>query len=614
MKHIYPVVFSFGETLRYKIDEQDQKYYLSTCRALINNEECNWGNTTASAGATKEPFYSIPIFSHSPSLDSDILRNLFKEWSTSSFPIIEDGKLINNDIIVLIEIKGINRDQLIYPLSNFITDVLNTEPLGSPRFIFFLDKLPSDDDKIFSHLNALVTDQKVILIDSEGNHVGTCSSSFKIEKYKSSREYRDLDSSQGIRRKLIKKHGHFQRLDGTGHCSRFFFDAHYCQAEIKDLILKHIDKHAFESEKFEYIIQLSKISEWLSLSVSSADGVLLSDGKEKYKNYKGVINFHNIDDYGEIVYEGGEILLVTDVIDSGKSIRDCIPKLFETFKGLTSENLMKLSVLNNIKKGNYDSSTKRRKVHLNGIDFYFSYMVEIEAIELLHSKCPQCQLNLEHTPISGDLKYELTSFDYWELNKTHELIPEKYGFSSRDAMLNIPNFLKWFENDAPFFAYKFELALRSYSINHPLTIVFPDETVNESGVQLTLEETASGKFVKRLKEIFKNQYIQYIGIPRKIIDDIRDEKIEVSELNNLNTEDWVYNLENLPPEQKIIIVDEFHRGGSTFESMFKIVSYFKKKPICYFPIVDFNPNKSKTYAEIYDGIQVLTLYSFNLVS
>lgn len=614
MKNIYPLIFSFGDSLRYKINEQDRKYFFSTTRALLNNEECSWG--TIPDHENWELFFTIPISATTPSRDNNVLQYRFNERVRDKFKIIKDNKFINDNTIILIEIKEISRDQLIFPLSLSISEILASEPKNVPRIIMFLDRLPTRDDTIFSIIYKLSEEGKIILVDKAGTALPANAGvgSFKLEKFLSSRKHRDIDLHEAIKRKLIRKHGHFERLDKSPYCNRFFYDASYCIAEIRQLIVDFITSSAFKSEKFEYIIQLSQFTKWFPLAVSGADGYLKSvDAKgkhKKYKNYKGVIIFHEIDHNTTPAYGGGNILLVADVIDTGKSIRESLPIIFKMFPNLATESLLKLAVLNNASRGNADKTTKVRKISLSGTDYEFHYMAEFESNEFERNKtCPQCLLHLEHTSIEDEPPYTLTSYDYWEFNKKYGLVPENYGYGNREALPLIPHFIKWFEDDAPYFVQKFLLNLNENGITHPFTLVFPDEIENEEGHNLTLEETASGKFVIRLKEIFSDKYIQYIGIPRKTIEDLKNNKIQLTELDSLS-DDWLYNLNNLPTDQRIIIIDEFHKGGSTISTIIRILTYYKKMAVCYFPLVDFNPIKSSKYEEEYK-IKVLSLYSFN---
>ena len=120
-----------------------------------------------------------------------------------------------------------------------------------------------------------------------------------------------------------------------------------------------------------------------------------------------------------------------------------------------------------------------------------------------------------------------------------------------------------------------------------VTIVFPDETKSKKQKGIVLEDTPSGRFAITLQELFR---IDYIAIPRLIIDDSEN---FLNNIENFHKELWFAQLREV--SENLVIIDEVNISGGTFKSILSILSSLDKHPICYFPILDLNPNITKKF-------------------
>ncbi|MDR1341451.1 MAG: hypothetical protein LBK58_15575 [Prevotellaceae bacterium] len=190
----------------------------------------------------------------------------------------------------------------------------------------------------------------------------------------------------------------------------------------------------------------------------------------------------------------------------------------------------------------------------------------------------------------------LKSYDFWDLADKAGYGEEIYGYGTKennrlDSVINMNN---WFDDYSGYIVYKYLNLLKSIKIdlieNSGRTFfIFPDERQKNA--------TPSNRLAESLKYFFK---AKSVGIPL-------DEKREAI------GEDWKKAIKHLHSYQyDYVIIDEFHRDGTTFESMMKILGELDISPKCFFPIINFNPQKTKEYEKQYEGLHVLSLYEFNI--
>ena len=102
-----------------------------------------------------------------------------------------------------------------------------------------------------------------------------------------------------------------------------------------------------------------------------------------------------------------------------------------------------------------------------------------------------------------------------------------------------------------------------------------------------------------------------IRVPRTVLDEVAASSFDISQFRDKwggEEEFWYFQLESLPSEADVILLDEFHVSGGTYGALSKLVISFGRNVSCYFPLVDFNPVRT---VEI--EARVVSLYSFQAI-
>jgi hypothetical protein len=299
---------------------------------------------------------------------------------------------------------------------------------------------------------------------------------------------------------------------------------------------------------------------------------------------------------------------VADCINTARSVREAAKKVIQAFTLEMGENFHAMSILNNIDNGG--SQDNKRIVEVNGQNITLPFLIGVHIEEIPTKKCVLCSLKIPHSDLFEDDYLKLRSHDFWKLSDKggyeYEILKPEYAGRKR---IYVPIFLNWFNDNATYVAYKFENFVNQRKVINQLNriIIYPDETRASTIRVNDVTKTASGQLAHKLKELFN---YSIIGIPRNIIDQVTADKFGMSEIKNL-ADSWVHSIKNIPLETDIIILDEFHKGGKTLESIRDIINWLDNKANCFFTIADFNPLETLNHREKYSELEFYNLYEFN---
>lgn len=608
MKIIYPIVFKFGDIIIKPIIEQARLKYLSLCQDIFRTENVIWANDFDNS--IENLFITTNILKQDIQEYPDYISYLFYKWLKEKTKIFNDDKISNEDVVFLMDLRGIDRDQQIYHLSILLTRILSDAKENSIKVILILERNPLKDDILFRHLFSLATRGLLHYVDKTNDIL---TDAFELNENQDSIQinhiYPALVTTTSIQEKIIRKLGHFKPDTINDICSRHFYDARFCKIEIQKLTLEYIISKQFDVANFEYIFYISKVSPWLRESMSALSGDIEADLKNKFISFKGAYNYEKIEDINLDNYKGGHILLVADFINTAKSIKKAIATIKTKFVNLEESNLHLLSILNNVNKNDYNQNVRFFKIGSKKYEIPFLAGVKVK--EDTKKDCELCKLGIPHSDLFEDEYLKLRSFDFWELGDENGYDFEKYkpNYAGRDR-LYVPTFVNWLDENATYLVYKFQnfIEKEKISLKLNLVIIHPDETQSRDGGSIKLMETASGRLAFKLKEILDSTII---GIPRSIIDDVIDGKIKQNEIINLDT-DWISAIKSIPAANTdVIILDEFYKGGKTFETIREIIQWLGNDAKGVFTIADFNPEKAKEYKTHHAEFEFYNLYEFN---
>ncbi len=617
MSYIYPIKFSFDTNIHRDITIKQIEYLRSFFSSFFGSKY----NINKDKKFINK-YKTIPISYSKISKHSDILSKKLNNYLISEYQILDSEKKFKNQSdLVVVDIKANFRNLAIVPLSSEIESILQKDINNSnPRFVIILEDIPAVSESLISIKNYILGG-KVLLIDKKKRF------QYKDEKFKINKDFSFDDLAKTAldktKFKLIRKIGHYGRYENEKKkekkeliaCNQYFYDGADCDSDISDILFDKIielqDKESFDVSK---IIYHCPESPWLENSLTLLNTDLLNLKNDYNFNYNGLKNINSIND----VFKSSEnILFVVSLIHSGDTFRREYNKLKTIFP---NSRIKAIAVL-------FSGEGTHFKPRGNYIDIPISEdeLISVNFLLSVNQKqypkfqrCPMCyELQMEIRDSSYINTDVLTSFETWTMCDEAGYMPEDYVPGREEpypSLLSIkPNSLKLIKENGAYIAIKYMKHIeRNNLLQTPdLTLVFPDETSNKKeiekrGPNINLEDTPSGYFAETLMQL---KEVEYFGIPREIIEKLKDkeEKFSLSDIQVQYKE--FYNKLKLLSDD-IIIMDEFGLSGSTLRKIIKIIDIVNKKPKAYFPIFNFNPmilNEDKL-----NGLKVISLYDFNI--
>ncbi len=597
MNIIYPLVFRFGNIKKELITEPEWQSYNLLVTGILGKKNYAWASEKGESLNILN--YSIPIYKQQSQENAGFLGYRFLKWAYEETRIAKANtrRLIDSQTVILIDLRGIDRDQQIYHLTYQLRILIEGEK--SLKAILIFDRLPVYDDFLFKHVFYLKEAGIIEVVDNTASEFS--------KSYKTKLEY--SDTVQRLSGKLIRKLGHFKSSKNKNICRRYFYDGRYCDEEIRELTLDYISRLNINKDELEYIFYISKESPWLKTSMSVLSGNIEFELKEDFNGFKGAYNIEKLSHKIIKNYGGGHIILVADFLNTSNTLKESVVTVREKLIGLNRKKLHLISIINNIRRGG-KPSTGFRDIKIEDDNYRVKYFVDVELEESPSSECDQCELDLGQTDTEKEDVLRMRSFDFWDLASKSKYETEQVKPILPDRkQIYTPKFSLWLDNHAAYLVYKFNKFIDENYINTSLNfvVIYPEEKVTKSK-DGALKFSASGLFARKLNEILK---VNIIGIPRIIIDKVSKGQLGYDSLSSIN-EDWKTDIVEIPPKTDIIILDEFHKGGSTIKSIRGILEYLGSPAKGYFSIADFNPEKGETYSQDDGDFKYYNLYEFNI--
>ena len=612
MSYIYPIKFSFGTNIHKEITIGQLEYLRAFFSRFFNFEyKIN--------DSAFDKFKTVPISYGKISKYSNILASKLSNCLNQEYQMLDsDKKFKSLTDLVIIDLKANIRNVAIVSLSGELETILRKDVGAAPRFVIIIDNLPSLSESFFS-IREYILNGKVLLIDKKKRF------SFKEEKFKVNKDFSFENLSKTslarTRFKLMRKIGHYGRFENELKkdliaCNQFFYDGSGCESDISDVLFDKIIEYQ-ERDGFN----LSKIvyhcfeSPWLESSIMLLNSDLSSLKSEYNLNYK---DFENIRNISTTNHTQENILFIVDLIHSGKTFKNEFLKLKRAFP---NSFIKSISVLFSDDGLYFEKKDNCIKIDITEDESsIIDFLLPVSQKQYpKFQKCPMCiDLQME---VIADSSYindnVLSSFETWTMCDESGYIPEDWGPEREKpfpTVLSIkPNSLKLIKENGAYLALKYlkQIELHNLLQSPDLTLVFPDETSNKKeiarrGSNIKLEDTPSGYFAETLMQL---KQIEYFGIPREIIERLKD-KEDKFDLASIPIEyKSFYNKLKLLSDD-IVIMDEFGLSGGTLSEIMNILGIVNKMPKAYFPIFNFCPrclNDSNL-----NGVKVLSLYDFNL--
>lgn len=604
MSSLFPVRFTFGLSVLSEIPLRHIEYYLSFFSGFLKKK---YSLHPPLSGK----FMTTPIDENSAQFADELLRE-FRRTVSEILGVIKNSTFVQTGDIVVIDLRGIIKLLSTLHLANELATILGNEGKRNKctRFALIVDSI-EENDKILRPLSRYIESKKVLVIDTKRRCMfGSLAPQINEEFSFAQLITEPIDR---IKHKLIRKIGHFKRIDKEKRvaCNQFFYDGSYCIGDIRDLIVDKLQQLR-TSQGFDpkILIYHSPESPWLAETVYKVHAELSrlkKDYRIKYSKSVSILEMKG-ENKSKI-----DIFFLVDLIHSGDTFKGMYRRLTKAYP---NARIRSFSFLNSGLDINSSQTMKARSFEINGlgkVEIEFALTVEQQNYPVGLQNCPMCKYDLlpmvDSSYIGADT---LLSYEMWLMcdsagYKSEDFQPDE----ERQSVDNMPHSLKLMEANAPYLSYKFDnLIIKKMLKKSPeLMLVFPDETSNaleimkRNGGAIQKLETPSWYFAECLRQL--KEY-QYFAIPRKLIREVKRNEIQLHEIP-IKYSEFYENLRKLPED--IIVFDEISISGGTARTINKILDTVDRRPLAYFPIFNFVPSgvNDKTFG----GIKVLTLYEFD---
>lgn len=605
MLTLYPLTFKFGEIGVQKITIDDVNFYKFIAESISKNS-IKW----ADEGKTELPdlFVTTPLYKETIQANPNYISTLFEDWCENTARISEKNVFVEKSSLVILNLQGIYRLKQIGHISASIFKLLKGQ--NTLKIILLVNNSPLKEDNQFHQLFHCINEGSLCIVDKKGTVFASDSIELDLKKFDELNRLRLPLSYENILNKMIRKIGHYRIKTSDTHCNRYFYDGKYCEIEIKELLLDFIFRNLKDPHKLKSIIYGSTFSPWLIKAISALDAVLKNDLKEDFISYLGCSRIED-GELDEVDCKNDEsVLLVLDFVDTGRTLKEATKKIFQKFNGLQKEGFHPISILINndyklSESGQLISQgfSDKRCYSLNSIEYNLTYFMGVNVAQPdTGEECDYCKLGLRPTnPLDEEeTAVKLNSLDFWYLADNFEYKSEDDPSPGRTALKKVPRFEKWVENNSTFLAYRFLNNIEKFKKENGLDYVFVYPLEEH-------ENNAAHHFALKLNYLYNKNII---AIPKSFINAIQN-GMPKKELEGLE-ENWRKAISDISSDVDVVILDEFHKGGNTFQGIKKILNILVGDVKSYFILADFNPEKSKNYSEGNETFKVYSLYDFNI--
>jgi hypothetical protein len=453
------------------------------------------------------------------------------------------------------------------------------------QVILMMSPFPPEGDAIRRIIEELRAMGRLVIISDNGQilqaSVPTLDETFGKEYALRLARVRS-DSSQLLGLKMIRRMGHFKRLNGEqSECLRYYFDGSLCDAEISDLFSRYLAE-AYPDQKPPVVLWHCPQSPWLTNGVLAA----CVDHDIPCMDFDEFLRL----EVTEIAESAAPILLIVPMVLTGRTVRQKIREILNRYPSMRPSVVTILTTIGDAPKG-------KRRLKVNDEFYDIRYFLKVAGAPIPSGECTLCRLGVpESKPWSRDEYVKLTSYEMWELVRQAGWKPEDDPPGHRASLTQVPRFPEIIYDNAAWLASKLKLLLEFVLDEFPAAPV----------VVCPAHEKGADALTQCLQAILN---VTVIKIPRSVIDcfDSPEPNLPLSEWEQRRPQ-WYIQLSTLVTSE-VIVMDEFNVSGRTRAGLKAIVELFGKSVTGYFAVQDFNPS------EISDlGIANAALYDFEINS
>jgi hypothetical protein len=356
------------------------------------------------------------------------------------------------------------------------------------------------------------------------------------------------DASQSFKNKIVRRLGHFKRARHGGGCRFYSYVTDNCEDELEELLKRWWSERR---KKPRAIVYDSRNNPSLTEAIKS-----FSESKKVH--FRRV---HDVLSHSEVARETADhnpCLMILDVIETGGTLLSHANRLKGVGVNIINDVLVAIS------KG-----PKKTTIGEFNITSFASKPGEPETTE-----CVQCRLGLEPTSDEEDSFLKIRSFDMWEMASVvgwgpETDVPDNIG----EGYEVVPRFTEMLNEYGDWIAYKMEGLFKTFYHPDNVFVIHPDEE-------------GANAVSDKLRLRFNNK-LTVIRVPRGAIKLAQNAGGSWKEAcaRWRGDKTWLVQLESLG-DADAMITDIFNGSGSTFRSVFDLLTDFGLGVFCYFPFVD----------------------------
>jgi len=545
MKSIHVMPFRLGQTTSEPVGEKGIQFYRWLASRILGTDEVSiYGQAD---------LRTIPV-------DNKVVVS--ENYQIQPLYLEQRAKIHDDQSLVIIELT--NPFDSIIPgkfLSNLAMVVAEE---GDPRmsgtiFCLLIPEVPPAAEFYRTVLESRIRSGSVIIVGDAGSTLPE-----QIEERFGQEYNQRLAASrrppvlERLEMKLIRRRGHFQIHNEKGDhvsCKRFYFNGRMCTDEIELLTEEYINEIRSKGENVLLLYE-DDAQEWLL-------GPILALSQRRQVEHNTVS--------GAIASQATKSdlrpLIVTAMVDSGRTIKKLIKTLMETGMFLSPHILAVLTTASTD-----DVKRLRRIVTKNHGDFDIHYMMTVTRDTFSTDNCEMCKLSI---PAILDPEVEqfdmLTSYQMWDMVKEAGLTEEPDVPAYRAGIDLLPAYPLIIEKNAAWVVSKVQQLLQNAAGGYPAdpVIVCPDEI-------------GSSAFCDAMRSILG---VGVVRVPREVINSHSGNGRDGA---GATYGEWRRKLADAVSDD-LIIMDIFLASGKTLHGLTNLVIEAGGQVHCYLVFNNLNP-------------------------
>ncbi len=563
MSHLQILSFALGQAVSEAISPQWEEFYQWTARKVTGNS-----HSLDPAEERRTIPISNSIIHDSPYAVYSLVHGLLTGVTGPRTLLIDLG-----------DSTQITRGTLLFHFSVALRTWYESHGPNSStvKTILLIPDLPPPNDEVRRNFDPLLSSANLFIVSASGETLppiaGVEPGRFVLSQISARGAPSEL-----LKKKLIRRHGHFRRGDdGSKYCLSVFYDGRFCESETAIVLTEFANRNQFALGTCPVVLYHGQLSPWFenaAVAVAQKLDLRCFDLSERniFKRLKKV--------------KPQAAFLFVDMIDRGQTVQRILAAILDVNPNI---EIHAISVLTT---GIDDPQQNTREFTISGRKISFTCIHRVDVQRFPDKECEMCNLKI---PVNNELDdpdltepLKIPSYHMWSMVERVGTEPEPEVPIHRQAFESVPKFPILIKEHGAWLVDKFRQCVeeRWGGIHDP--------------VVLCPEENAAEALAEHIKLILGWSIIQ---IPRPLIDAISANE-NVANIADEKSQRALFELKNIN-HSDIVILDIFNISGKTLMNIYKLAATVAwRNPVGCLLFMDLNPAVTTSLP-----CEVLSLYS-----